>query len=42
VVLEFPSLEAAKGYFESPEYQAAKRERAGAAEADIQIVEGVD
>ncbi|HVL73332.1 MAG TPA: DUF1330 domain-containing protein [Beijerinckiaceae bacterium] len=42
VILEFESLEQAKRYFHSPEYQAAKAKRAGAGEADIIAVEGVE
>lgn len=40
VVIEFESMEAAKTYYHSPEYQAAKAKREGAALADIIIVEG--
>jgi uncharacterized protein (DUF1330 family) len=40
VVIEFDSLEQAKRYYHSPEYQAAKRKRDGAAVADIVAVEG--
>jgi uncharacterized protein (DUF1330 family) len=42
VVLEFESLEQAKRYYHSAEYQAAKAKREGAAVADIVAVEGVD
>ncbi|HEX8165767.1 MAG TPA: DUF1330 domain-containing protein [Beijerinckiaceae bacterium] len=40
VVIEFESLEQAKRYYRSPEYQAAKRKREGAGTADIVVVEG--
>jgi uncharacterized protein (DUF1330 family) len=42
VILEFESLEQAKRYHDSPEYQAAKAKRAGAATAEIVAVEGVE
>jgi uncharacterized protein (DUF1330 family) len=41
VVIEFPSLQAAIDCYNSPEYQAAKANRAGAGIADIVLVEGV-
>jgi uncharacterized protein (DUF1330 family) len=41
VVVQFPSLQAARDCYNSAEYQAAKAKRAGAGEADIVIVEGV-
>jgi len=41
VVLEFDSFDAAKAYYFSPEYQAAKAMREGAAEAEFVLVEGV-
>jgi len=40
VILEFDSLEAAKRYYTSAEYQAAKAKREGVAVADIFAVEG--
>lgn len=40
VVIEFESIEQAKRYYHSPEYQAAKRKREGAGRADIIAVEG--
>jgi uncharacterized protein (DUF1330 family) len=40
-LLEFPDLEAAKRFYESPEYQAAKRLREGAARFDMVAVEGL-
>jgi uncharacterized protein (DUF1330 family) len=42
VLLEFPDLEAAKRFYESPEYQEAKRLREGAAHLNMVAVEGVD
>jgi uncharacterized protein (DUF1330 family) len=41
VLLEFPDLEAAKRFYESPEYQEAKRLREGAADLKMVAVEGV-
>lgn len=41
VVIEFPSLEHAKGFFESPEYQAAREFRLDAATAEFIAVDGV-
>lgn len=40
VVLEFPSLEAARACYHSPEYQAAKALRDPASRADVVIIEG--
>lgn len=41
VILEFPSLERAQQWYASADYQAAKKLRAGAAEGDFLIVEGL-
>lgn len=41
VVLEFPSMDALKRFWGSPEYGEAKALRAGAAELDICAVSGV-
>lgn len=41
VMLEFPDLEAVKRFYESPEYQDAKRLREGAAGFKMIAVEGV-
>jgi uncharacterized protein (DUF1330 family) len=41
VLLEFPDLDAAKRFYESPEYQAARRLREGAAALRMVAVEGV-
>ncbi len=40
VVIEFDSVEQARRYYHSPEYQAAKAKRAGAAEGEFVLVEG--
>jgi len=40
VVLEFESFDAAQSYYYSPEYQAAKALREGAAEMEMVLVEG--
>ena len=42
VVIEFPSLEAAAECHRSPEYQAARAKREGAAIMTMVIVEGVE
>jgi uncharacterized protein (DUF1330 family) len=41
VVIEFPSLKAAIDCYNSPEYQAARNNRAAAGIAEIVLVEGV-
>ena len=40
VVIEFPSFERAQEFYNSPDYQAARKVRAGAAEAQFVLVEG--
>ena len=40
VVLEFPSRESVRRFFTSPEYQAARKLRAGAARMNIIAVDG--
>jgi uncharacterized protein (DUF1330 family) len=40
VVLEFPSVEAARGFYDSPEYQPVKKLRTDSATSDIAIVAG--
>ena len=40
VVIEFDSVEAARRYYNSPEYQAAKAKREGACEGEFVLVEG--
>jgi len=42
VVIEFPSLQAARDCYHSPDYQAAKAHRLPAATATVTLVEGVD
>ncbi len=42
VVIEFPSLEAAKACYDSAVYQAAKAHRLPVADAEIVIVEGYE
>jgi uncharacterized protein (DUF1330 family) len=42
VVIEFPSYEAARACYDSPEYAAAKAIRQNAAESDLIIIEGYD
>ena len=42
VVIEFPSLAAARACYQSAEYQAAKARRDGAAVAHVVIVEGLE
>jgi uncharacterized protein (DUF1330 family) len=41
VVLEFPDEETAKRFYASPEYDAAREKRAGAANMNIVLVPGV-
>jgi uncharacterized protein (DUF1330 family) len=40
VIIEFPSLQAAKDCYNSPEYQAAKAIRVTVADGEIVLVEG--
>ena len=40
VLLEFPSKEAALAWYDSPEYQAAKQSRQGAAIMRMVLIEG--
>ena len=41
VVIEFPSLEAARACYDSAEYQAARALRTGAAEVSVVLVAGL-
>ena len=41
VIFEFPSMEAIKAFWDSPEYVPVKKIREGAAVLDIWVVEGV-
>ena len=40
VVLEFPSVEAARRFYDSPEYQPVKKLRTDSSTSDIAFVEG--
>ncbi|MFT4987982.1 MAG: hypothetical protein ACI88C_000316 [Acidimicrobiales bacterium] len=40
VVLEFPTSDAARAFYDSPEYVEARAVRAGAAEMEMVLVEG--
>ncbi|MBI5897879.1 MAG: DUF1330 domain-containing protein [Rhodocyclales bacterium] len=40
VVVEFPSMEAARTFYDSPEYVAARTARAGVSDFDMLLVEG--
>jgi uncharacterized protein (DUF1330 family) len=42
VVIEFPSMEAARAFYYSPEYQEARDIRAPASAADFVIVQGIE
>ena len=42
VVIEFPSLAAARACYNSPEYQVAKKIRQAFADAEMVLVEGFD
>ena len=42
VVMEFPDMESARGFYNSQEYQAAKAKREGAGYARFTLVEGYD
>ena len=41
VIMEFDSFEQAHAYYYSPEYQAARQHRLGAADGEFVLVEGV-
>jgi uncharacterized protein (DUF1330 family) len=41
VVLEFPDMEAARTFYDSPEYLAARAARKGVADFDMLLVEGL-
>ncbi len=42
VVVEFPSIEAAQTFYDSPEYTAARALRAGAADGEFVVLDGYD
>jgi uncharacterized protein (DUF1330 family) len=41
VIVEFPSFDRAKEFFDSPDYQAARQKRLAVADLNLIIVEGV-
>jgi uncharacterized protein (DUF1330 family) len=41
VIIEFPSMDAARSFYDSPEYQEAKQLRLSISDAQFLIVEGV-
>ena len=41
VILEFPTAEAAKSFYDSEEYTHAREVRSGAAEMEMVVVEGI-
>jgi uncharacterized protein (DUF1330 family) len=42
VVVEFPSFERAREFYDSPEYVAARKVREGAGAAQFVVVEGLE
>ena len=40
VVIEFPDVETARSWYESPAYQKAKQHRSGAADVELFIIDG--
>ncbi len=42
VIVAFPSLEAARTFYDSPEYREARAAREGAADAQFFVVEGLE
>ena len=42
VILEFPTMDKARAWYHSPEYQAAKRMREGGGEGMFTLVQGID
>ncbi len=40
IILQFPSVDPAKGFYHSPEYQRARKLREGAAAGELIVVEG--
>ena len=42
VIVEFPSFEAARAFYESETYRQARQAREGLAEFDMLVVEGLD
>ncbi len=41
VILQFPDMDAARTFYNSPEYTAAREKRAGASDGQFVIVEGL-
>jgi uncharacterized protein (DUF1330 family) len=41
VILEFESVEHVRRFYDSPEYQAARQQRQGAAQMNMLVVEGL-
>ena len=42
IIVEFDSVEQAKRFYHSPEYQAARKVRENAAEVNLLVISGVD
>lgn len=42
VVIEFPDMATARACYDSPEYKVAVKEREGAADANLMIIEGYE
>jgi uncharacterized protein (DUF1330 family) len=42
VIIEFPTMAAARGFYDSPEYQEAKKIRMPISEAQFVVVQGVE
>jgi len=42
IIIEFPSVECAQKFYNSPEYTEVKKLRANAAEGEITVVKGVE
>ena len=42
VIIEFPTMDAARGFYDSPEYQEAKKIRTPISEAQFVVVQGVE
>ncbi|MCX5855891.1 MAG: DUF1330 domain-containing protein, partial [Deltaproteobacteria bacterium] len=41
VILQFPTVEKAREFYQSPEYQEARKLREGAATGELIVVEGI-
>jgi uncharacterized protein (DUF1330 family) len=42
VIIEFPTMEAARGFYDSPEYQQAKKIRVPISDGQFVVVQGVE